>query len=484
MTFPNFAPFLRRVRVALKVEPERPPIEYCKDFSVDIQTANLQRIRIFAAVLFVLNSVLLLRDVFITRAEGRWETQIATKYMFYCHVALGVGTALFFTLAYLKRHVIRFRHHAAAAISLLFGVFILVWCSVVCGWVTQLDHKQITEYIVGMFGIGAAFYYRPLVSIAIYGIGQITFLTILGSVVPDINAQGHVTNSIILCLLSWFLSRIVYTARLREFLNRHIIAEQKQDIERANQELQWQNENLAELNNEKSEFMGMAAHDLKNPLAGIMIKAETIKYYYDMLDRKQLTESIAGIYTAAQRMKDIISNFLEVHSIESGAARPVIADIPAAKAARAETDAYAAAAEVKDIALLFEDEAHDSIVRADVRYLDEALGNLISNAIKYSPSGTTVTIRVTRTQTTTQNDSVPFVRFEIQDQGPGLTPEDHSKLFGKFQRLSAKPTGGEHSTGLGLSIVKKLVELSGGRIWCESEFGHGATFIMEFPVAE
>jgi signal transduction histidine kinase len=74
-------------------------------------------------------------------------------------------------------------------------------------------------------------------------------------------------------------------------------------------------------------------------------------------------------------------------------------------------------------------------------------------------------------------------RCEVQDEGPGLSAEDQKKLFGKFARLSAKPTGGEHSTGLGLSIVKKMVEAMNGKVWCESELGSGATFIVQFPAA-
>jgi len=71
-------------------------------------------------------------------------------------------------------------------------------------------------------------------------------------------------------------------------------------------------------------------------------------------------------------------------------------------------------------------------------------------------------------------------RAEIKDEGPGLTKDDMKKLFGKFQRLSARPTGGEHSTGIGLSIVKKYVEAMNGKVWCESEPGKGANFIVEF----
>lgn len=72
------------------------------------------------------------------------------------------------------------------------------------------------------------------------------------------------------------------------------------------------------------------------------------------------------------------------------------------------------------------------------------------------------------------------MELDENEQGPGLTEEDKKKIFGKFQRLSARPTGGEHSTGLGLSIVKKYVEAMDGRVWCESEAGKGANFIVEF----
>jgi signal transduction histidine kinase len=80
--------------------------------------------------------------------------------------------------------------------------------------------------------------------------------------------------------------------------------------------------------------------------------------------------------------------------------------------------------------------------------------------------------------------SQDFIRIEVQDEGPGLTNEDKDKIFGKFTRLSAKPTAGEHSTGLGLSIVKKMVEGMNGKVWVESEFGKGATFILLLPKGE
>ena len=95
--------------------------------------------------------------------------------------------------------------------------------------------------------------------------------------------------------------------------------------------------------------------------------------------------------------------------------------------------------------------------------------------VECSPPGKDIFVRL--------KQHTQSARVEVQDQGPGLSAEDQKKLFGKFARLTAKPTGGENSTGLGLSIVKKMVEALNGKVWCESELGSGATFIVEFPSA-
>ncbi len=100
--------------------------------------------------------------------------------------------------------------------------------------------------------------------------------------------------------------------------------------------------------------------------------------------------------------------------------------------------------------------------------------NLVTNAIKYSPLGKPVRVAVRRTD--------GLVRFEVRDEGPGLTDEDMGRLFQRFGRATVAPTGGESSTGLGLSIVKRLVELHGGRVWAESPGrDKGSTFIVELP---
>jgi signal transduction histidine kinase len=110
----------------------------------------------------------------------------------------------------------------------------------------------------------------------------------------------------------------------------------------------------------------------------------------------------------------------------------------------------------------------------DVDRLREAIDNLVSNAVKYSPIGGAIDLLV--------KQEPSGIIVQVRDQGAGLSPEDISRLFGRFQRLSAKPTAGETSTGLGLSIVKRIVDLHGGQITVQSDGpGKGATFKMMLP---
>ena len=112
-------------------------------------------------------------------------------------------------------------------------------------------------------------------------------------------------------------------------------------------------------------------------------------------------------------------------------------------------------------------------VYADPKFAKQALDNLVSNAMKFSPPGSTITIRVVEEST----EAI----VSVEDQGPGLTEEDKAKLFDRFANLSAKPTGGEKSIGLGLSIVKHLVESMAARIWVDSKPGEGASFRIALP---
>jgi signal transduction histidine kinase len=117
------------------------------------------------------------------------------------------------------------------------------------------------------------------------------------------------------------------------------------------------------------------------------------------------------------------------------------------------------------------------VTMCDADRIREAIDNLVSNAIKYSPIGGKITVSV--------KHEGPNTVIRVSDQGAGLSPEDLGRLFGRFQRLSAKPTAGESSTGLGLSIVKRIIDMHGGHVTADSPGpGQGSTFTVTLPATE
>jgi signal transduction histidine kinase/HAMP domain-containing protein len=260
----------------------------------------------------------------------------------------------------------------------------------------------------------------------------------------------------------------------------YLLEEQAAEIQIANTRLQEHNVQLELANRDKNEFMGIAAHDLKNPLTSIQMAASMIHSYFDQMNKATILERTLAITGSAKRMNEIITNLLDINAIESGGLKLTLEDFNIAMVMRHVVKDYADRAEKKFLTLSY-DAPEVVLATGDEQATIQIMDNLVSNAVKYSPRSKAIAVRVLRGEV--NGDGRKRVRVEVQDQGPGLTDEDKTKLFGKFARLSAQPTGDEHSTGLGLSIVKRLAEAMQGNVWCESEVGKGATFVVELPAA-
>jgi signal transduction histidine kinase len=227
---------------------------------------------------------------------------------------------------------------------------------------------------------------------------------------------------------------------------------------------------------QKNQFLSIAVHDLKNPLSAIRGYAEMIQSDLDDMPKAEILEVVDRIVISSRQMFELISNLLEVNEIESGKMNLSLEVMDIVHILQWLIDHYHERAKVKHIDLQFHSQAEQYNVMANENTTRQVFDNLISNAVKYSPYDKCVCVRIG------QDKNV--VRCEIQDEGPGLSDEDQEKLFGQFSRLTPKPTGGEHSTGLGLFIVKKLLDSMQGNVWCESTLGKGTTFIVELPVAK
>ncbi len=230
----------------------------------------------------------------------------------------------------------------------------------------------------------------------------------------------------------------------------------------------------------KTELLGIVAHDLKNPLQSILGFALLIREKSEPnSDVYLMTQTILN---AAERILRSIDGLLKTAALEEGKIELNKTLYDMSRLVEEVVSSNQMQAQNKHQTLSFQAEPN-CMALVDTDKMREVIDNLISNAIKYSPEGKTITVRVQHSKDD-DDGSAPNVLISVRDEGQGLTEEDMKKLFGKFQRLSARPTAGESSTGLGLSIVKQLVELHGGKVWAESEGkDKGSIFRIKLPSA-
>lgn len=256
---------------------------------------------------------------------------------------------------------------------------------------------------------------------------------------------------------------------------RRIVSEnrdQKEDLEKAAVELATVNENLSDLNREKDEILSLVAHDLRNPLNGILGLCEIVETNMELIDR---SEFIADVRISGERMNSLICNLLDASQIEAGHEALLKTDTSVNSIIEEVSRFYHRDAERKRITIEMDvDSTRDCIIQSHPEWLSACINNLLGNAVKYTPE---IGHIIVSTRKTDQSFDI-----EIKDNGPGISNEDKARMFQKFQRLSAKPTGGESSTGLGLFLVKKMSERLGATIKVESKLGKGTSFIFSHPI--
>lgn len=252
--------------------------------------------------------------------------------------------------------------------------------------------------------------------------------------------------------------------------NTRLIEDQQAAIESESAELEALNLKLQELNHEKDDFLGIVAHDLRNPLSAIIGLSELTQA--ELPQDSPFREAVDLIRQNGEEMLELINELLNVSRIEADLESIETAPVAwnpliTAAAARFKNEATR-----KHIQITSEcDASHELKVCGVEEWLEIIVNNLISNAVKFSPKYGKVIIRTERIK--------DRLITRIEDSGPGISREEQGKLFQKFVRLSAKPTGNEQSTGLGLYIVKKMCDRLEVDIRVESDLGQGASFILE-----
>ncbi len=227
---------------------------------------------------------------------------------------------------------------------------------------------------------------------------------------------------------------------------------------------------LRELNELKNRFLGMAAHDLRNPLTAIRGFSQILLEM--KLDGAKQTEFLKSIHRSSDDMLRLVNDLLDVAVIESGKLDLRLRDADLSELVNGRIKLVAPVAEKKQIGITTTvPEAIHAVLDPD-RFA-QVIDNLLTNAIKFSPPGSGIQVGI--------RETADAVILAVRDSGPGIAAEDREKLFGTFQKLAARPTGGEKSTGLGLAIVKKIVDAHRGGIDVVNVPGSGAEFSVRLP---
>jgi signal transduction histidine kinase len=238
-------------------------------------------------------------------------------------------------------------------------------------------------------------------------------------------------------------------------------------------ELEQKNIELAKLNEEKNYFLGVASHDLRNPLGNILTLASFIELEENTLSPEH-KNYLEVIISSGRHMLDLLNNLLDVSRIESGAMELQLQHGLITDIILQSINENKISADKNEISLEYSIADKLPKTNFDAIQIQQVLSNLISNAIKYSHKGTHVEINADL-----QNDSIVVT---VKDQGQGIPLAEQANLFMPFSKTSVKSTNGEKSTGLGLTIAKKVIEAHGGAIWMSSNVGQGSAFSFSLPL--
>jgi PAS domain S-box-containing protein len=250
-----------------------------------------------------------------------------------------------------------------------------------------------------------------------------------------------------------------------------IILHTRKELKNKLQDLQKANDEMLQLNDTKDRFIGIAYHDLQSPLAVIMLLSKILLNEGLENSPEKRNETYHTLYEASLQMNELIKNYLNVNKIEKGSINPILSQVDLVKLTKSIILRYEDIAQRKKIPVFFTS-YKKNIILTDAECYSQIIENLLSNAIKYTHRGKSVFVKIFSRGMNTI--------VEIEDEGVGINELEIPLLYGKFQNISSHPTDGELSTGLGLNIVKFLVDKLKGTISVKSKVGKGTKFTLRF----
>jgi signal transduction histidine kinase len=301
--------------------------------------------------------------------------------------------------------------------------------------------------------------------------------SLLKSLLENIPVNKGVLNREFLIGGQMVLKYFVYTTKLITVQGKKkvlVIVDDITELEQQRLSLEEQNNKLIDLNNQKNNFLGIAAHDLRNPIGSIQTISEILKDSYEEMDKTELESMFKIVFDLSRFSLNLINDLLDISKIEAGRLELKLVSGNYVEFLKNRIKFYKAYAKIHKMKVEFFAGENIPEFYFDDNKLEQVINNLVSNAVKYSLQGALITISVTR------KDDI--ILTTVEDTGQGILADELPEVFKEFQVTSTQATNGESSTGLGLAIVKRIVEEHGGKVGASSQQGKGSTFYFTLPL--
>lgn len=485
----------------------RIPQEYKDEFTKKVLSINLQREQISAYLLIAYVLFNLLIDIFYYRYK--WNDIPAYENLFYIHII-----SIFVFTGYVV--FCHFNDNKNMKLNKILNyssiILFLLYCEI-HSLNAQFTHGQISAFIISLFAIASLLILSNFECLFIISLSYLSFNTGLLIIQHDpVKLSGHIINSLSLAICAYVVSRLSFSMFVKDFLANKVLNDKTQELDTLNSNLEKKNRQLKTILKNKSktdqlikdnheqiikaekekndaleksiimkdEFLSLISHEFKTPLTVINSAIQTM----ELVCKKELSDKARGflnkIRQNSNRQMKLVNNLLDITRMNAGHLKVNKKDIDIVYLTKSITESIRIFAEQKNINVSFSSTLGRKVIGIDEEKYERILLNLLSNAIKFTPGGRSVAVRISQKIA----GGKCKVCIQVIDKGIGIPFDKQELIFERFGQVDSSLTRQAEGTGIGLYLVRMLVEMMGGEIVLESKVDVGSTFTLLLPVTK
>lgn len=436
--------------------------KYQEEFEQIRTIINNKRCELLAKALLFLNLVLLLIDLLLYRPM--WIKVPSYRYLFYSHIIVLIAISFWLVLLRVKQRYNWNINEKILNNSLFY--LVICWCTFM-GLNSTKINGQISAYIVCMFCFAALFYIRPLEAFLTYGISLVSFAIGLIMLIDNTKLlYSSLVNLFITIVLAQIGSAMNYSYFGKDFLNKKGILESKLELEVTNQKLK-------EYEKIRTDFFANISHELRTPLNVIYSAKQMIDVSLKQDNHDKVNKYLKMITQNTYRLLRLINNLIDITKIDGSSFEIKLMNADIVKTTEDIVLSVVDYIERKGITLTFDTEVEEKVIACDPDKIERIIFNLLSNALKFTESNGSILVSVFIEESN--------VCISVKDTGIGIPEGMRDLIFDRFIQVDKSIKRTHEGSGIGLSLVKSLVEMHGGKITVKSKLGEGAEFIVTLP---